>query len=67
MSEPQKAVCYLTDYEDYDPDHLAWLYNKASLHAIDCFLMQVRRRLSLLERPIPRPVASADVVRLQSL
>ena len=53
MSEPQKAVCYLTDYEDYDPDHLAWLYNKASLHAIDCFLMQVRRRLSLLERPIP--------------
>ncbi len=52
MSEPEKAVCYLTDYGDYDPEHLAWLYNKASLHAIDCFLMQVRRRLSLLERPI---------------
>ena len=52
MSEPEKAVCYLTDYGDYDPDHLARLYNKASLHAIDNFFMQVRRRLSLLERPI---------------
>jgi endonuclease YncB( thermonuclease family) len=31
---------------------LAWLYNKASLHAIDRFFMQVRRRLSLLKRPI---------------
>jgi hypothetical protein len=52
MSEPEKAVCYLTDYGDYDKDHLAWLYNKASLRAIDAFFMQVRRRLSLLERPI---------------
>lgn len=52
MSEPEKAICYLTDYGDYDEDHLARLYNKASLHAIDCFFMQVRRRLSILERPI---------------
>ena len=52
MSEPEKAVCYLTDYRDYDADHLARLYNKASLHAVDCFFMQVRRRLSILERPI---------------
>lgn len=52
MSEPEKAVCYLTDYKDYDADHLARLYNMASLHAIDCFFMQVRRRLSILERPI---------------
>ena len=52
MNEPEKAVCYLTDYGDYDQDHLAWLYNKASLRAIDTFFMQVRRRLSLLERPI---------------
>ena len=44
MSEPEKAVCYLTDYDDYDEDHLAWLYNKASLRAIDAFFMQVRRR-----------------------
>lgn len=52
MSEPEKAICYLTDYRDYDPDHLARLYAKASLHAIDRFFMQLRRRLSLLERPI---------------
>lgn len=52
MSEPEKAVCYLTDYMDYDEDHLARLYNKASLHGIDRFFMQVRRRLSILERPI---------------
>lgn len=52
MSEPQKAVCYLTDCGDYDADHLARLYKKASLHGIDRFFMQVRRRLSLLERPI---------------
>jgi transposase-like protein len=52
LSEPKKAVCHLTDYGDYDADHLAWLYNKASLHAITCFFMQVRRRLSLLERPL---------------
>lgn len=52
MSEPQKAVCHLTNYSDYDADHLARLYQKASLHGIDRFFMQVRRRLSLLERPI---------------
>jgi hypothetical protein len=28
------------------------LYQKASLHGIERFLMQVRRRLSVLERPI---------------
>jgi hypothetical protein len=52
MSEPEKAICYLTDHHDYDENHKAWLYNKASMHGIDCFFMQVRRRLSLLERPI---------------
>jgi len=52
MSEPQKAVCYLTDFGDHDADHLARLYQKASLHGIDRFFMQVRRRLSVLERPI---------------
>ena len=51
-SEALKAVCYLTDYGDYDPGHVASLYLKATLHPIDRFFMQVRRRLSLLERPI---------------
>ena len=58
MSEPEKAICYLTDHQDYDPDHLARLYAKASLHAIDRFFMQLRRRLSLLERPIATSSAS---------
>ena len=31
---------------------MARLFLKASLHPIDRFFMQVRRRLSLLERPI---------------
>lgn len=56
-SEPEKAICYLTDtgrYEE-DLDHLANLYLKGSLHSIDRFFMQVRRRLSLLERPIDTP------------
>lgn len=61
MSEPEKAVCYLTDLDDYDEDHLAWLYNKASLHGIDRFFMQVRRRLSLLERPISSSSAAGRV------
>lgn len=52
MSEPEKAICYLTDYGDYAPDHLANLYSKASLHSIDRFFMQLRRRISLFERPI---------------
>ncbi len=61
MSEPEKAICYLTDYQDYDADHLARIYKKASMHAIDCFFMQVRRRLSILERPI---VSASSVGRM---
>lgn len=56
-SEPQKALCYITDTGHYaeDPNHLANLYLKGSLHSIDRFFMQIRRRLSLLERPIGTP------------
>ena len=54
MSEPLKAICWLTDLHDqaYDDEHLALLYSKATLHGVDRFFMQARRRLSLLERPI---------------
>lgn len=62
-AEPLKAMCFMTDRGQYaeDPadlsttdnaDHLARLFLKASLHPIDRFFMQVRRRLSMLERPI---------------
>lgn len=52
MSEPLKAMCLLTDLGDYDADHLAWLFNKPSLHAVDSWFNRLRRRSSLLERPI---------------
>ena len=52
LSEPEKALCHLTDLGLYDPDHLAWLYEKASLHAVDSFFNRVRRRSSMLERPV---------------
>lgn len=52
MGEPEKVMCYLTDMHQYDEDHVAWLYNKASKHAVDRFFMQARRRMSLLERPL---------------
>ena len=49
-SEPQKKVCHLTDYGDYDDQHLAALLDKASLHGIDRFFAQIRNSLSLLSR-----------------
>jgi hypothetical protein len=52
FAKDRKVICYLTDIQRYDENHLAWLYNRASLHAINRFFMQVRRRLSLLERPV---------------
>jgi transposase-like protein len=58
MSEPAKKVCWLTNLEDYDTDHTARLYLKASLHAVDRFFMQTRRLLSLAERSIV--TASSD-------
>lgn len=58
MSEPEKAMCWLTDLGDYDEDHRARLHLKASLHGIDNFFQRVRRSLNPLERPIK--TASSD-------
>lgn len=55
MSEPEKAVCYLTNRGDYDPSHLARLYLRASLHAVDSYFNQVRTRLSPLQRATHSP------------
>lgn len=52
MNEPEKAMCHLTDFGDLEPDHAAWLYNRASLHGVDSYFNRVRRRQSLLERSI---------------
>lgn len=55
IDEPEKRSCLLTDYKDFDLDHLAWLHNKASLRGINQYFMNVRRRLSSLERPLSTP------------
>ena len=51
-AEPFKAVCWLTDLGDYDEDHAARLHLRATLHPIDRFFMQTRRRLNMAERPV---------------
>lgn len=63
MSEPDKAVCWLTEHNGLDEDHVAWLYNRASLHAVDVFFEKVRRSLSPLERSIK---SSANAGRVWS-
>lgn len=55
MAEPQKAVCHLTDRSDYGLIRKSIVFSRASLHAIDRFFMQLRRRVMLLERPIATP------------
>lgn len=52
MAEANKSMCWLTEDETMSLDHKAWLYNKASLHGVDSFFQKVRRRISMLERPI---------------
>ncbi len=56
MSEPEKMVCYLTniknDMFDHSKDNMAMKYDRASLHYVDSFFMQSRRRISLFERAI---------------
>lgn len=56
MSEPEKMVCYLTNLKakgfDQSDDKMAVMYDRASLHIIDSFFMQVRRLVSLFERPV---------------
>lgn len=59
MSEPGKAVCWLTTHDDFknpdgtpDEDHVAWLHNKASLHGVDAFFMKTRRSIAMCERPM---------------
>lgn len=52
MSEPSKAMCWLTNLEGYDEDHRARLFLRVSLAGIDNFFQRVRRSLNPLERPI---------------
>ena len=52
MAESNKAMCWLTEHNEFDLTHKAWLYNKASLHGVDSFFQKVRRRMAMLERPM---------------
>jgi hypothetical protein len=54
MGEPKKAVCWLTDIGDkaYTNFELGKLFLRASLHPIDRYFALLRRKTSLLERPI---------------
>lgn len=57
MGEPDKAVCYLSDRSGMAPDVVVDMMLHGSLHAVDRYFMQLRRRVSLLERPISTPSA----------
>lgn len=52
MAEPSKQICYLSDRGAFSAGEVGALMFHASLHSVDRFQMQVRRRISLLERPI---------------
>ena len=50
-SEPEKIIAALTDISELSEEHQARLYMKGSLHGIDRFFMQARRRVNAFERP----------------
>lgn len=59
QGEPEKALAHLTDRPEMSNERRADLHLWGSLHGIDRFFMILRRRQSLLERPI----ASASAAR----
>jgi transposase-like protein len=50
-SEPEKQVAPITDISKLNETHQANLYKNATLHGIDRFFMQARRRVNIFERP----------------
>lgn len=52
MSEPEKAICWLTEHKEFDQNHVAMLYSKASLHSVDSYFMRIRRSIAMCERPL---------------
>ena len=43
-------MCWITEHDMFDEDHVAWLYNQGSLHSADSFFAKIRRRVNILER-----------------
>lgn len=53
MNEPEKIINYISEQIfELIPEDLSRLFYNATLGGIDRFFMQIRRKLSLLERPI---------------
>lgn len=52
MNEPEKRALCLSDTGTREAADLGWVLARANLMAIDRYFMQVRRRLSVLERPM---------------
>ena len=43
-------MCWITEHDTFDEDHVAWLYNQVSLHSVYSFFAKIRRRVNILER-----------------
>ncbi|MDO9508028.1 MAG: hypothetical protein Q7I97_01575 [Thermovirgaceae bacterium] len=52
MDEPQKQVLPLTSFSGLTQDQMIDTFLRAGLYGVDSFFQQIRRRVSLLERPI---------------
>ncbi len=61
MGEPEKYVCCLTDTIEKSTNENIDMMLHASLHAVDRYFMQLRRRISLFERPIATASAARRV------
>jgi DNA polymerase III epsilon subunit-like protein len=50
--EPRLQAHWITRHNEFEPEHEAWLHNKASLSGINSFFNSVRRRVAMLERGV---------------
>ena len=60
LAEPKKMVALITDPAHLQEDQMAHLYDRASLHGIDQFFMQLRRRINMAERALNTATAGRE-------
>ena len=51
IREPEKRVCFLTDYGDYDDDRMAKIYKRIDLWGIDTFFSYLRLKINYFKKP----------------
>lgn len=51
-SEGTRWIDCTSNISDYDIDHITNLFLKVNMHSADSFMQQIRRSLSILERPL---------------